>query len=105
MTFTILDKMTARPGLLRIPMAVFLDLVIAAILACGSIYFGLVSTNKALGLTQLLYILVAHSPDGSQVEFSPYFWVMHTTFIPTLLYLLFLLGCWIGKSLLLPVRW
>jgi hypothetical protein len=30
---------------------------------------------------------------------------MHTTFLPTLLYLFFILFCWTGKALLIPARW
>jgi hypothetical protein len=74
-------------------------------LACGSLYFGLVITDKALNLSQILHILIGRSIDNTHYELSPYFWTMHTTFIPTLLYLSLILFCWIGKAMLIPVRW
>jgi len=46
---------------------------------------------------------VALSPDGGHFEIGPYFWAMHTTFIPTLLYLILITLCWVGKLLVLPV--
>jgi len=30
---------------------------------------------------------------------------MHTTFLPTLIYLIFILVCWLGKVLLKPIEW
>ena len=103
-TFAILEWTISQKIMLRVPMAILLDLIAAAILACGSLFCGLVFTKNALNLGEILNVLIARSPDGSSIQFSPYFWVMHTTFIPTLLYLLFILFCWFAKAFLIPVR-
>lgn len=99
-TFWILGWAVAKKGLFRIPAAILLDIVVAALLACCSLYFGLVFTEHGLSPVQVLRVLIGKSPDGSGLEFGPYFWAMHTTFIPTLLYL-FLIGvCWMAKVVL-----
>jgi hypothetical protein len=105
LTFTILSRALSKDGLLRLPMGILLDIVLAAIFAVLSLFLGVALTEKALGLAEILYILIGRSSDNSHFEFSPYFWVMHTTFIPTLLYLSLILFCWIGKTMLFPVRW
>ncbi len=103
-TFAILSWATRRTGVLRIPVAIFFDLLAAAVLACASLYFGLVFTAHALSFRELLHILVARSLDGSRFELSPYFWAMHTTFLPTFFYLGLVLLCWLAKLLLSVVK-
>jgi hypothetical protein len=104
-TFSILSWAVERGWLFSIPLAVFLDLLAAAVLACCSLYFALVGTEHALSVHEVLNVLVAHSPDGSRVELSPYFWTMHTTFLPTLAYLALILVTWFAKLILTPVKW
>lgn len=104
-TFRIFSKALTKSSSFRLPMAIFFDLLVAAVLACCSLYFGLRGTDKALGVKELFYVLFARSPDGSQFELSPYFWTMHTTFLPIFLYLLFILFCWASKAFLIPARW
>jgi hypothetical protein len=103
-TFAILSWAMKRTGVLRIPVAIFLDLITAAVLASASLYFGLVFTAHALSFKSLLHILVARSLDGSRFELSPYFWAMHTTFLPTFFYLGLVLLCWLAKLLLSVVK-
>jgi len=103
-TFAILSWAMKRAGVLRIPVAIFLDLLAAAVLACASLYFGLVHTEHALSFKALLHILVARSLDGSRFELSPYFWAMHTTFLPTFFYLGLVLLCWLAKLMLSIVK-
>lgn len=88
---------------LNIPLAIILDIVIAAILACCSLWFGLVGTERALSFKQIYFILIGKSIDGAQFEFGPCFWAMHTAFLPTLFYLCIILLCWIGKLIVLPI--
>lgn len=104
-TFAILSWAIGRGWLFSIPLAVFLDLLAAGVLACCSLYFALVNTEHALSVREILNVLVAHSPDGSRVELSPYFWTMHTTFLPTLAYLVLILVTWFAKLILMPVKW
>ena len=102
-TFSILSRAVACPGMFRILAAVWLDFVVAALLACCSLYFALVFTERALSVGEILNILIFRSPDGAGFELGPYFWVMHTTFLPTLSYLALILLAWTGKALLIPV--
>lgn len=104
-TLMILSWAIKGKSTLRIPIALFFDIVIAALFACCSLFFGLVFTEKALSLKSILYILMARSPDGTITELGPYFWAMHTTFLPTLVYLSIILFGWLGKTLLIPIKW
>jgi len=103
-TFWILAAAIAGPGFLRVPRAIVFNLIAGAVLAIASLYFGLVGTRHALSLPQLAHILIARSPDGARWEIGPYFWTMHTTFLPTLILLFVILVAWLGKALLLPVH-
>jgi hypothetical protein len=76
---------------------VIVDLGVSAILACLSLYIGLVGTEHELGLRQVLRVLAGHSVDGARWEIGPYFWAMHTTFIPTALCMFFVLLAVTGK--------
>ncbi len=86
-----------------IPLAVCLDVVVAAVFAWASLYCGVAFTDRHLGIIETARVLVALSPEGGYFEIGPYFWAMHTTFIPTLLYLILITFCWLGKLLVLPV--
>ncbi len=92
-------------GVLRLPAAVFVDIGIAVVLALGSLHLGLAGTEKALSTRELLNVLFARSPDGSGWQLGPYFWVMHTAFLPTVGYLGLIMVCWLGKVVLIPVHW
>ncbi|HEV7643750.1 MAG TPA: hypothetical protein VGO50_07350 [Pyrinomonadaceae bacterium] len=104
-TFAILSKALSKDGLFRLPIGILLDIVVAGVFAICSLYFGLIFTDKALSLQETFHVLFARSADNTYWGLSPYFWVMHTTFIPTLLYLSLILFCWIAKALLIPVKW
>jgi len=101
-TFSLLQWSIKNNPALRIPVAIFLDVLIAAILACGSLYFGLLGTENQLILSEIFNILVGKSIDGSKIDLGPYFWAMHTTFIPTFLYLYFIFSGLVCKYLTLP---
>lgn len=104
-TFKILGWSIAKKPWARIPLAVLLDIMVAAILACLSLYLGLLFSEHQLSLKEVLFVLIGRSVSGEDIELGPYFWAMHTTFIPTCLYLMFIIVAWLGKSTLLPVRW
>jgi hypothetical protein len=88
---------------ISIPFAVCLDVAVAAVFAWASLYCGVAFTDRHLGIIETARVLVALSPEGGHFEIGPYFWAMHTTFIPTLLYLILISLCWVGKLLVLPV--
>lgn len=103
MTFWILGAAVDPNRVFPIPFAIILDLLIAAILACGSLWFGLVGTDYALSLNEILNVLVGFAPEGTRFSTGPYFWLMHTTFIPTVIFLSVVLFCWLGKLLVVPI--
>ena len=86
-----------------IPTAIILDLVAAATLACASLWFGLLLSEHELGVWEVWHILWGNAADGSRVELGPYFWAMHTAFLPTLAYLFIIAFCWLAKLIVLPI--
>ncbi len=104
-TIAILAWAVRERVLFRLPFAILCDITIAAVLAVLSLYLGLVFTKHALTLAQVAGVLVGRSPTGQDYEFGPCFWAMHTTFIPTLVYLSITLIAWLGKAILSPVTW
>ena len=108
-TFWILSKAVGETKRLPVIVVVVLDLVVAALFACLSLWCALVFTDRELGISQVLHVLMARSPDGNRLELGPYFLAMHTTFLPTFLYLAVILACWVAKAVVLPVfrvlRW
>lgn len=72
----------------RLLIAICGDIVVAAALACISLSVGLLSVpGETVTVPQAIKVLFGWSVDGSRWEFGPYFWLMHTTFLPTTLYL------------------
>ncbi len=78
-------------GWLTAPVLVFaigMDILLAALFAVLSLYLGLLGNPEfALTIRECVSVLWGLSPDGSVREFGPYFWVMHTVFLPTMVYL------------------
>lgn len=102
-TIVILTLAVPPKRRIPIPVAVCLDVAVAAVFACASLYCGVAFTDRHLGIIETARVLVALSPEGGHFEIGPYFWAMHTTFIPTLLYMFLITLCWVGKLLVLPV--
>ncbi len=100
-TFFILERALQRPGYLRIPVAVLVDILFAAFFACCSLYFGLLFTDEAISVAQVLNVLLGKSQQGLAFEFGPCFWAMHTTFLPTFAYLSVIALAWVAKLLLI----
>jgi hypothetical protein len=98
-------SLTLRRSTLHVPIlvAIFFDVLVAALLACASLYCGLMLTDKALTVSEVLYVLIGMLPETGEMDIGPYFWAMHTTFLPTLFYLALILICWIGKLVVFPV--
>jgi hypothetical protein len=102
LTFRLLSWTAKGRSLLRLPFALVFGLAAAALLACMSLYLGLVGTNN-----QLSWDLVFQTFTGRVVgasAFGPYFWVMHTTSIPIIVILLFIGFCWTAKVTLAIAR-
>lgn len=99
-TFWLLRWAVAKKAMFRIPTAIVVDVVIAGVLAGLSLFCGLTYTEHYLSIGEVGNILVGRAAEGGRFEFGPYFWVMHTTFIPTIMYLGLILVCWLGKAML-----
>jgi hypothetical protein len=95
-SFYILERAIPPRKAFTIPTAIGLSFLVGLVSACGSLWSGV--TN--LTLIQVFRVLTAHSVDGRRWELGPYFWTMHTTFLPLLFYLFFVLLCWTGKTFL-----
>jgi hypothetical protein len=59
---------------ISIPNAILLDVIVAALLACGSLFFGLIFTPNALAPGEVLSVLIGRAPDNTQYELGPCFW-------------------------------
>lgn len=94
-----------KKSIYRIPIAIVIDIILSALFACFALYYGLIFSDKSLSIIEILNILIAKSPDGNTFQYGPYFWVMHTTFIPTAIYLLLIIFAWFVKITLIPTVW
>ncbi len=106
LTFRLVRWAVAPGGLLwRVPLAVLLNLGVAAMLAGVSLYAGVLGTPQELSPAAVVNVLRGLAPGGDALQFGPYFWVMHTTFLPIAGYLLTLLVFWLAKIALDPAEW
>jgi hypothetical protein len=103
-TLKLLSVAVARPGLARVPSAVISSLLLSAVFAFCSLYFGFLFSSRTLSPRVILHIFVGRSPDGGGWELGPCFWIMHTTFLPVLAYMGVVFLCWEIKGVLIPVR-
>ena len=101
-TLMILERAT-RQG--TVPVAVVLSLALASMFACGSLIGGLLLTERSLTLIQAGRVLIGRSIDGMHWDAGPYFWVMHSTFIPVLGYMGLVVIAWLAKVMLVGIRW
>ena len=58
-------------SLVRIPTAIVVDTVLAGLLGSASLFLGLVFTEQALSLLEVVSVLIARSPAGDGIEFGP----------------------------------
>jgi len=100
-TFHILEWIMAHAMWWRILLGIAFDMMLAALLALLSLYLGTIFTANALTITEVARVLVGMSPDGVSWEIGPFFWTMHTTLIPTILYLSLIGLCWIVKLIVI----
>jgi hypothetical protein len=77
--------------------AVLLCVILGSALAGASVWIGVTS----LSFVETARIFIARSIDGAHWEIGPYFWVMHSTFLPLLLLIALLLLGWSGKLMII----
>ncbi len=104
-TLIILRWAIARKIAFRIPLAIGVDVLLCAVLACSSLYCGLFFSDYRISMSEVVLVLFGRATDNSGFELGPCFWAMHTTFLPTLFYLALILFAWVSRCLLRPVRW
>ena len=104
-TFWLLGWYLQKQSFMKLPAIIVIDIVACAVLACLSLYFALIFTDQELTFNEIIRVLIALSPNKSGYVLGPYFWVMHSTFLPTLIYLTILLICWLGKGVAVFVVW
>src|SRR5258708_36394771 len=104
-TLLVLEMSVRSQAVFPIPAAICVDLILGALFACASLGLGLAFTERKLSFRSLEWTLIGHSQNGSHWEFGPYFWAMHTTFLPTLFYLALISVCWAGKCFLVLTKW
>lgn len=78
----------------------FLCIVIGSLLAGASVWIGV----RSLSMVETARIFGARSRDGAHWEFGPYFWVMHSTFLPLLFLIALLLLGWSGKLMIMGLE-
>jgi hypothetical protein len=88
----------------RIPIAVFIDICASSLLAVTSLYLGLFGTKYNIGLDQTFNVLIGKSIDGLHVSFGPYFWAMHTVFLPIFIYIVIIWIAYVAKMFLIPIK-
>ena len=89
----------------RLPFIILISVLSACIFACLSLYVGLIHSHHTLDFAEVMYSFIGKSTDGHRIELGPYFWAMHTTFLPVLGIMMVIGICWIGKAMLIPVEW
>ena len=104
-TFFLLSCAIDKKYKLNIPIAIILDIITASVFACCSLYLGLIFTDNMLSIKKVIYIFVAKSFYNNSYYLGPLFWVMHTTFIPTIIYLSFIIIAWLCKIFIIPLIW
>ena len=72
---------------LTLPIAILLDIIASGLFAIASIWLGTLSSDSSLSFWQCTRILFAYSPYSDGIYIGGLFWVMHSTFLPTLIYL------------------
>jgi hypothetical protein len=82
---------------------IFLDLIVAAIFALLTLLLTNFFTDINIPLNEMFWTLFGISPDGNQWEIGKWFWLMHTAFIPTLIFLAVLFFAVLCKLIVIPI--
>ena len=80
---------------------ILLDLLISAVLAVTVLAVGAAEAGQAFSVRDAVYVLFGLAPDAPRLAFNASFWVMHTTFLPTLI----ILAAMFVALLMVPFLW
>lgn len=81
---------------------ILLDIIVSAILSFLVAFFINIVCGLGMDLNDIIYGLIGRS-DNNQWELFPLFWTMHTTFIPTFIFLALILVSIISKLIIIPI--
>lgn len=101
-TAKLLYWLLVRYSLKRTLLVIVLDLSLSALYGSLSLYLIFINTSSRLNLFEICNILIGKSLDGSIYIFGSYFWLMHTTFIPTAIIISLLAIAYIAHYLHIP---
>ena len=87
----------------RLSIAIILEIFVSALFACASLWFGLVGTSVELSIQQVCSVLYGRSIDGDGLSIGPHFWIMHTTFVPTVIYSVIIAVAGVAKLIAIAV--
>ena len=103
-TVVILRRAQGSSRAFAILAAVLMGLLVAALFACASLWLGVLGSNHALSVVGVACTLLGRDPSCRSVQLGPFFWAMHTSFLPTATCLLLLALAVGGRSLSLTVE-
>lgn len=84
--------------------AILMSLLVAAFFACASLWLGLLGSNESLSVVGVACTLLGRDPSCRSVQLGPFFWAMHTSFLPTAACLLLLAFAVGGRFVSLTVE-
>lgn len=91
-----------RTFTMRPVICVFIDLVLAATFSFVAMYLGLYGTPDVMTFAELSSLFIGGFNGKEFTDLGPMFWIMHTTFIPTLVLWLVLLVLMLGAFVISP---
>lgn len=104
-TFFLLERSVGSQKRFSVRTAITLSLLAAAVLAATSLKAGLSFTPNKIPMWALVRVMVGRSIEGGRWQFGPYFWAMHTTFLPCLAFACVIFLAWSAKLCLRPLEW
>ena len=92
-------------SIVKVLLVIVADLVLACFFAVLSLWVGLLGSAHQVTIQETLRVLVGLSTDGRSGDFGPFFWALHTAFIPTGIFVLAVILTWITKVLFCTYQW
>jgi hypothetical protein len=97
----ILVRVVVPRSTLTVLSGAFLVSMVGLFFACASVWLGV----RELSMPSVARILIGRSVEGEQWHFGPYFWAMHTVFIPLLCCFVMMWCCYLAKAVASFRQW
>jgi hypothetical protein len=94
LTLSCLDRGVKSDKAFSIPIAIAQAVLAGAAFACLSLWLGV----RSMSHSDVWHVFLAHAPNGEKWQVGPYFWAMHSTFLPLAFYGGVVALCWCGKA-------